>query len=218
MGDPKKTRRKYSKPLHPWSKSRIEEEKKILEEYGLKNKKEIWRANSLLARFKKQAKNIIASGDEQSKKEGILLLDRLKKYNLVKEDKIGDVLDLTLKDILEKRLQTVVFKLGLCRTIKQARQLIVHKHISVNNVKVSVPSYLVTNQDKVWFSENSSFAKEDHPERPKKDEIKEKDVEIEAKKEKVEEKKSIKENRKVKSKKKEEASTKEISGAVEKNE
>ncbi|MDP7610203.1 MAG: 30S ribosomal protein S4, partial [Candidatus Woesearchaeota archaeon] len=43
MGDPKKQRKKYSKPSHPWQTERIEVEKVLMKEYGLKNKKEIWR-------------------------------------------------------------------------------------------------------------------------------------------------------------------------------
>ena len=48
MGDPKKQRKKYETPLHPWQGERILAEKKIMEEYGLKNKKEIWKMNSML--------------------------------------------------------------------------------------------------------------------------------------------------------------------------
>ena len=45
MGDPRKTRKKYDTPQHPWQKERMDQESVFLKEYGLKNKKEIWKMN-----------------------------------------------------------------------------------------------------------------------------------------------------------------------------
>src|SRR3989344_4446899 len=106
MGDIKKNRKKYSKPRHPWQKERIEEEKKILKEYGLKKKKEIWKLTSLLSRFKDRAKKLVALKTKQAEKEKIDLLSRLSGFGLLeKNSRLEDVLSLTLKDILERRLQ-----------------------------------------------------------------------------------------------------------------
>jgi len=54
-----------------------------------------------------------------------------------------DVLKLTVRDILERRLQTMVYRLALAKTIHQARQLIVHGHVYVGDRKVRSPSYHV---------------------------------------------------------------------------
>jgi len=168
MGDPKKPKKKYTTPTHPWQGTRIEEEKTLTKDYGLKNKKEIWKAASLVTRFRKQAKKIIASTTEQSKKEEKQLLDRLDKLNIFsKGAKIEDVLNLSVNSVLDRRLQTQVFKKNLARTPKQARQFIVHGHVNINDRKVNKPSYLVDTSEEgsISFSNKSVLSKEDHPER-----------------------------------------------------
>ena len=52
MGDPKKQRKKYTTPRHPWQRDRLDEERQLLKDYGLKNKKELWKFESLLRKFK----------------------------------------------------------------------------------------------------------------------------------------------------------------------
>ncbi len=173
MGDPKKNRKKYKKPSHPWQRDRIDTEKKIVQDYGLKNKKEIMKHNTETKRITSQAKKIIKErkkGSEQIKLEEKQLLDSLYKSKLLHEDgKVEDVLSLTLFNLLERRLQTIVHKKGFARTTKQSRQLIVHGHISINNSKVSVPSYLVSKdeEEKITYNAKSSFASAEHPERVK---------------------------------------------------
>ena len=148
MGDTKKQRRKYSRPKKRWEKERIEEEKVLLEEYGLKNKKEIWKAESILKNFAIQAKRLIALQTNQAAIEKIQLFKRLSSHGLVAENaKLEDVLAITLKDILERRLQTLVYRKNLARSIKQARQFIVHNHIMVSDSKITAPSYLVLKQE-----------------------------------------------------------------------
>src|SRR3989339_793136 len=108
MGDTKKQRRKYSRPKKRWEKERIEDEKVLLEDYGLKNKKEIWKMESILKNFARQAKKLIASQTNQAAIEKIQLFKKLSLYGLVAETaKLEDVLAITLKDILERRLQTL---------------------------------------------------------------------------------------------------------------
>ncbi len=144
MGDPRRIKKKHQKPKHPWRADRLEAEKRILKTYGLKNKKEIWRAETLTRGFRRQARKLFALKTEQAKKEEKQLLDRLKRLNLLKGDAtLDNVLALKTEDILERRLQTTVFKKGLAATVNQARQLIVHGHISVRGKKVTAPSYLV---------------------------------------------------------------------------
>lgn len=168
MGDPKKIRRKYDTPSHPWQRARIDEEKKVIAEFGLKTKKEIWKLESLLRSFKNQAKSLASRSDAQSKKEEKQLVDRLISMGLLHHgDSLGKVLSLTLNDVMARRLQTFIFKKGLARTMTQARQFITHGHILVNKKKITFPSYLVNLKDEatVEFMAKSGLAKDDHPER-----------------------------------------------------
>jgi len=168
MGTIKRLRKKFQTPSHLWQKERILEEKESLKEYGLKNKREIWKMTSLMARFKALAKEAISSDTEQSEKESVQLLSRLRALGLLSESSmLSDVLTLTNKDILERRLQTVVFRSGLARSAKQARQFITHCHIKVNGITVSSPSYLVkkTEEGVITFDAKSTLVDDDHPER-----------------------------------------------------
>lgn len=168
MGDPRKHRKKYSTPRHPWERERITEEKQLIKEYGLKNKKEIWKAASLLKNFKKQAKGKGNKPKAQKEKEQKLLLEKLSKLKLLPKDaKLDDILSLGIKDIFERRLQTQVYQKKLARTLKQARQFIIHGHIKVNDIKTNVPSMLIDEktEDKINFVSNSKLNDSEHPER-----------------------------------------------------
>jgi len=214
MGDPKKQRKKYKTPSHPWQKDRIDSEKEILKGYGLKNKKEIWKMESVLRNFRQQAKKLVAQDNVQVNKEREQLLNKLVGLSLLNPGaKIENVLDLELKDIMDRRLQTQVFKQGLAKTMKQARQFITHKHISIKDKKIDVPSYLVTKEDefKINFSDNSDLSDDTHPERIKKkvQKLKEEVEKIEKKEIKKEKTKEVKEE-KVKEEKKEEVKPKEV--------
>src|SRR3989344_5194045 len=148
MGDPKKHRRKFSKPSHPWQKERIEAEKIIMKDYGLRRKQEIWKVSSLLQTFLNRAKTIIAQRTVQSEIEQKQLLTRLIKLGLIKPNaKVEDVLNLTMKDMLERRLQTIVVRKHISKSMLQARQLITHEHIAVGARKITSPSYLVSTSE-----------------------------------------------------------------------
>jgi len=180
MGDPKKQRKKYSKPNHPWQKERIEEERTLSYKYGLKNKKEIWKASSFIKNMKDFSKSISASRSEQAKKEEAQILSRLVKLGILSDNAtLSDILGLTTESVLERRLQTVIFKKGLARTVNQARQMITHGHISVNGKKITFPSYLIPLSEEAGlaYTASSNFNKADHPELnlevQKKEEVKE---------------------------------------------
>ncbi|MFH1399584.1 MAG: 30S ribosomal protein S4 [Candidatus Woesearchaeota archaeon] len=148
MGDPKKTRKKFTPPAHPWQKARIEQEKAIMTTYGLKNKREIWKLVSKLKGFSMQAKNLIASTSEQGKKEKEQLLSKLSSLNMLPENAdLDSVLSLKPEDIIERRLQTLVCRKKLASSMKQARQYIVHGHVFVGDRKITVPSYLVRKEE-----------------------------------------------------------------------
>ena len=141
MGDPKKQRKKYETPLRPWDQKRIEEEIKIIKKYGLRRKNEIYRAESILRNFRRRARELAARKNEKQEKE---LIEKLNKLGIIEKDaSLDDVLELKLEDILNRRLQTIVFKKGLAKTPKQARQFIVHGHVKVDKVKIKWPSFLV---------------------------------------------------------------------------
>lgn len=168
MGDPKKQRKKYTTPSHPWQKGRIEEEKELLKQYGLKNKREIWKMRSILKKFASQAKKLIFLTGPQAAIEKKQLMTKLVSLSLIEENaKLEDVLTITLKNIMERRLQTLVYKKNLTKSIKQARQFIVHRHITVDNNLITFPSYLVTKaaEDKINFLPSSSLSNPDHAER-----------------------------------------------------
>jgi small subunit ribosomal protein S4 len=177
LGDPKKTRRKYDKPSHPWQGDRIEEEKALLEEYGLQNKKEIWRMKTILKRFKDQVKNLASRIDEQGRLEEKQLVSRLISLGLMRpSDPLDVILGLSNKDVFERRLQTLLVRKGLARSMNQARQFITHGHIIVDNKKITFPSYMVSVKEEalVEFVPTSTLSKQDHPERMIKETPKEK--------------------------------------------
>ncbi len=169
MGQIKRIRKKYQTPSHPWQKDRILEEKELTREYGLKNKKEIWKYSAKLKSARNQVKKIIANTRlEQSKKEKEQLINKLLKYDIIsKNSDLDDILDLKVKDFLERRLQTIIFKKGLARSINQSRQFITHGHILIEGQKITSPSYMVSKNEekKVEFIQTSALAKADHPER-----------------------------------------------------
>jgi len=168
MGDPKKPRKKYSTPSHPWQQTRIIEENQLSKEYGLKNKVEIWKHKSMLSKITKQAKRLIALQGKQAEREKEQMFSRLARLGLLKAGgQIDDVLSLSVKDILERRLQTLAYRKGLARSMKQARQFIVHEHIAIGNKKIKSPSYLVSvaEENAISFAANSPLSSPDHPER-----------------------------------------------------
>jgi len=130
--------------LKRWDKVRIQKEKELMKKYGLRRKREIWRAEYIVRKYRRLARQLIANPNEKMEKE---ILNKLNKLGILNAEKIEDVLNLTVENILERRLQTIVYKLKLANTLKQARQLIVHGHIEVNGRIIRQPSYLVSKEE-----------------------------------------------------------------------
>lgn len=148
MGDPKKHKKKYQAPKKKWEAGRIEEEKRLRKEYGYKTKKELWKMDSTLRKYRNQARKLISDRTEQGKKEREQLLDSLYGMGMLeKEAKLDDVLGLEIKDIMQRRLQTVLKEKKIANTIKHSRQLITHGFIIVGNKVVKSPNYLVKRQE-----------------------------------------------------------------------
>ncbi|MEJ5326865.1 MAG: 30S ribosomal protein S4 [Candidatus Bathyarchaeia archaeon] len=166
MGDPKKQRKKYDTPRFPWRKDILQEELKLLGQYGLRNKHELWRHKTFLSKTRGIARSLIGKTPEERAKMENELLVRLKKLGVLPETAVLDnVLDLNIEDILERRLQTIVFRKNLSKTIYQARQLITHGHIIIGNRRVTVPSYLVSKEEEaqIGYAPQSALANHAHP-------------------------------------------------------
>ncbi|MEM0281546.1 MAG: 30S ribosomal protein S4, partial [Desulfurococcaceae archaeon] len=123
MGDPRKSRRLWIGPRHPWRKDRLMEESKLLGVYGLRSKRELWKAATIIRYFRHRARALLAAPQEIREKEEKTLVENLVKLGLLNEGaRLDDVLNLRVEDLLERRLQTIVYKKGLAKTIHEARQ------------------------------------------------------------------------------------------------
>ncbi|RLF10712.1 MAG: 30S ribosomal protein S4 [Thermoprotei archaeon] len=158
MGDPKRQRKKWRGPRHPWRREVLQQELELLGKYGLRNKHELWKAKYIIEKIRYQARRLLAMADEERRCQ---LIEKLVKMNLLPPGAtLDDVLSLTVNDLLERRLQTVVYRKGLAKTIHQARQLITHGHIAIGDQVVSCPGYIVgrDEEDKVCYSPRSVYA------------------------------------------------------------
>lgn len=166
MGDPKKQRKKFQTPRFSWRKDVLEEELKYLGQYGLRNKHELWRLKTTLSKTRGIARSLIGKSAEERAKMENELLAKLKKRGVLQETAVLDnVLDLSIEDLLERRLQTIVFRKGLTRTIFQSRQIITHGHVTIGNRRVTIPGYLVSKEEEaqITYNQQSDIAKETHP-------------------------------------------------------
>lgn len=177
MSYPGKKSKSYETPRHPWQETRMASEVQLVKAYGLRNKKEVWRAASMLRMYRSEARNLLANVTEgqEGGLEGHLktqseeILSKLIRYGIIKSDSnIDDILSLKTENILERRLQTQVLRLGLARTVTQARQFITHGHIAVNGRKATIPGMLVSKEDEmhIGYYGTSPLVSESHPERP----------------------------------------------------
>jgi len=136
----RRQKKKYSRPRKPFDIERIKEENEVVKKYGLKNKREIWKADAAISRLRNIAKGLITASQEEQK----AFLERLvAKGFLVVGEEIDDVLDLKKENYLERRLQTILFKKKFAKTLKHARQLVTHRFVIVKDRIVNVPSYIV---------------------------------------------------------------------------
>jgi small subunit ribosomal protein S4 len=166
MGDPKKQRKKFETPRFRWRKDILQEELKLIGQYGLRNKHELWRHKTMLSKTRGIARSLIGKTPEERVKMENELITRLKKLGILNETAVLDnVLDLSIEDLLERRLQTIVFRKGLARTAFQSRQLITHGHVTIGNRRVTVPSYTVSKEEEpnVIYSPQSMLTNETHP-------------------------------------------------------
>lgn len=141
----KSQKKKYSTPTAPFDKERLEREKVLLKEFGLRKKRDLWRAEALLRKYRRLAREVAA---KENKERGKLLVEKLIKMGLLSPDAaLDDLLSLSVRNFLERRLSTIVFKKGLANSLDQARQFVTHGHVLVNGRKVYYPSYLVSKNE-----------------------------------------------------------------------
>lgn len=172
MGDPARKNKTYSRPRKPWDQDRLETERSLKKTYGLKIKREIWKTEGILRKKRQSARKLLAMSPERAQKSEKELVRSLNRIGILREDAVlDDVLGLETSELLERRLQTMVLRKGLANSAKQARQFIVHGHISVNGKKVTTPAYLVQTNDTISY-----YGKPMMLQTPPKREVKKEDV------------------------------------------
>ncbi|HVP94199.1 MAG TPA: 30S ribosomal protein S4 [Methanoregulaceae archaeon] len=173
MGYPGKNHKQYQTPKRPFEKTRIQEETKLVIEYGLRNKREVWKAQEYLRRYRRAARDLLSlmssgTSEEVFNEKKSILIDHMQRVGLLGPDAdIDNVLSLKIPAQLERRLQTVVYRQGLARSPKQARQFITHGHIAINGKRVTIPGYRVNRVEETQISYygKSPLTLSDHAER-----------------------------------------------------
>jgi len=174
MGYPGKCKKQYETPRYPWQHEKLEEDANLIKRYGLRNKRELWKAESTLRTYRREARELLAiraSGmvSESAKREIGNLVDSLKRKGILNIDgELEDILALTVEDFLNRRLQTIVTQKNLASSMRQSRQFIVHGHIAVDGRRVTIPSFMVKRgqESGVDYYVRSPITDEMHPVRP----------------------------------------------------
>lgn len=151
----------YARPMKLYEKSRIQEEDDLMKTYGLKNKREIWKTLSKVNYFRRRAMALA----QLTKEEQEVFFNKLKNLGL-NTNTIADVLDLQVEDLLKRRLPTIVAKKKLANTVKQARQMVVHKKVLIGGNVMSSPSYIVpvSDESEIKIKEKKKPIKPTEPE------------------------------------------------------
>ena len=160
MGDTKLPRKTWKKPKRPLNFELKMDELKTLGSFGLKTKRELWKARTELSRIRNQARSLLALRKEVREKEEPILMKSLSKNGLVTENAtLEDVLNLEITDLLSRRLQSFVMKKFNFQTPYQARQAVTHGHVMIGSKIVDIPSYVVkiTDENIVKLTPESKF-------------------------------------------------------------
>ncbi len=148
MGDPRKSKKSYHRPRRIWTTDQLNSELYTVGSFGLRNKRELWIAQSEVARFRNQARALLSLATEVRSEKETRLLRSLNRLGLVSESaSLDDVLNLRIENLLERRLQTIVMKKSGTKSPHQARQVVVHGHVSIGNRIVNLPGYLVKTEE-----------------------------------------------------------------------
>ncbi|MHA3964796.1 MAG: 30S ribosomal protein S4 [Candidatus Thorarchaeota archaeon SMTZ1-45] len=168
MGDPRKQKKKYVAPKKPFDSDRFEQELEMVGIYGLRNKKELWKHRTELSNYRRQARHLLALPVSERAQQERELVDKIARLGiLTTEPTLDHVLDLTMENLLERRLQTIVFRKGLASSMHHARQLVTHGHIALDAARVNTPQRIITvaEEDRIQYSDKSALNDASHPAR-----------------------------------------------------
>lgn len=164
MGGKKKSRKTYieGKPKKLWNIQLLQEELQLMGEYGLRNKGELWKARAALKSIVRQARNLLSMTAEERARLEAPFKERLYRAGFIEDVDmpLDRVLSLDVRAVLERRLQTMVYRRGLAKTLYEARQLIAHGHIAINGKRIRSPGFLVPREleDKISYAPASPLA------------------------------------------------------------
>ena len=169
MGAPVKIRKKYVSHKKRWDENVIKDEAVLVTDYALKNKREIRKVELQISKFKKIAKSFNKNLQTKESVEAKNFIESLKAKGFlnVEANSLDEILDITLRNILDRRLSNILYVNKLSRTPMQARQFIVHRHVKVGGKLIDSPSFLVSLKEEatIEFKTSSSLVNENHPER-----------------------------------------------------
>lgn len=114
-----------------------------------KSNRQLKRANRKMSEYGLQLR------EKQKAKFIYGVLEKPFRNYFAKAQKMNGMTGDNLMILLESRLDNVVFRLGLARTRKEARQIVDHKHVLVNGKQVNIPSYLVKAGDVIEIKEKN---------------------------------------------------------------
>lgn len=168
MGDPRKQKKKYVAPKKPFDSDRFEQELQLIGAYGLRNKKELWKHKTDLSNYRRNARIMLALPPSERELQERELVTKLARIGiLTTEPTLDHVLDLTLENLLERRLQSIVFRKGLASSMHHARQLVTHGHIALDGARVDTPQRLITasEEERIQYTTKSPLNDMSHPAR-----------------------------------------------------
>jgi len=167
MGDPRRQKKKFVVPKRPFDTDRFEQELDFIGRFGLRNKRELWRHSTDLSNYRRQARNLLALPPTERQHSEMDLVNKLARIGVLAEPSLDQVLDLTLENVLERRLQTIVFRKGMAASMHHARQLVTHGHIALDNARVTTPARLITvgEEDRITYTSKSALNDQSHPAR-----------------------------------------------------
>jgi small subunit ribosomal protein S4 len=158
MGDPKKSRKTFRRPRQIWTTDQLSSELYLIGSYGLRSKRELWKAQTKVADIRNQARELLALTIEARQTQETKLLNYLQRLGLVKDSAtLDDILNLKLDDILERRLQTIIMKKDNAKSPHQSRQLVVHGHVSIGGRVINIPGYIVKKDEESKIDLRSQF-------------------------------------------------------------
>ena len=117
--------------------------------YNKKSKRQLIRRSRKLSEYGMQLR------EKQKAKFSYGVLEKPFRNYYDKADRMKGMTGENLMTMLESRLDNVVFRMGFARTRREARQVVGHKHITVNGRIVNIPSYIVRSGDVIEVREKS---------------------------------------------------------------